>query len=88
LLRLAVQLLRVFVPVTEYVVVTDGLNEMKMLFEPVLQVYVFAPIAVITAGVPSQVTLGPLTVSVGEGVTTSDIVELFTQPLAAVAVTV
>jgi hypothetical protein len=77
------------VPVTEYVVVTEGLTEILAPVCPVLQTYEFAPLAVSVADPPGQIMDGDaLTDTTGLTLTVTLTLAVAEQPLAFVPVTV
>ncbi len=77
------------VPLTEYVVLTVGLTLMLGVFKPVLQVYVFTPLAVNTELNPTHTeALELLKLIVGLANKTTVCVLVLTQPNVSVPVTV
>jgi len=83
----AVQLL-LSVPVIVYVVEAIGLTVTIVPKLPLLQAYVFAPLAVKDVLTPGQTDeVAGLTETVGFGFTVTDVTAVFLQPLASVPVT-
>lgn len=76
-----------FVPVTVYVVVVLGLTEAEAVLSPVVQLYVFAPVAVRVADWPSHIVT-ELAVTFGAAVIVTFDTAVFWQPFASVPVTV
>lgn len=76
-----------FVPVTEYVVVVDGLTVMEAVVAPLLHKYDDAPLAVRVADAPTQIADGALTLTVGTPLTTILTLPTAEQPFELVPVT-
>ena len=77
-----------FVPITVYVVVTDGETASVELVVPVLQLYVVAPAADSVLDDRQTIVGEAATDKVGNGLTVIDIVLVLTHPFELVALTV